>query len=159
MAANLKSSNIAKGWVRRAFSQRGIIAAGCILAFGVAISDFARQEYSAAAAISKCNDAVPAAERDLALRQKDGRPDDPQLVEVMGNLAQLYSCAGRTMDAFYLNNEIALIVTRPLKLDENLHALEMLNDTGPSLGSRLVDVPGAHLERPLAAPPSLGAPR
>jgi len=37
MAANLKSSNIAKGWVRRAFSQRGIIAAGCILAFGVAI--------------------------------------------------------------------------------------------------------------------------
>jgi hypothetical protein len=160
MTANLISSILARGRLRGAFSRRGLVAAGCILSFGVAIADFSRQKTATDAAIAKCNDAVPAAERDLALRKKDGAPDDPELFDTMITLSQLYVCAGRYLDAFDLNNQIALIVTRPMKADEDpLHALERLNDTRPSLGSRLVDVPGVHLERPLAVPPFPGAPR
>jgi len=168
MAANSKTSNAAVSWVRRTFSRRRLMVCICFLASYGAISASAdptptsaraSQEQETPDSAGKCDDAIPAAERVLALRQKEGPADGPEIITLMGNVARLYTCAGRIEDGFDLTNKLALLSVRPLDFDDITRTIKSPIGAAPSVGSRIADVARVHLNRPLAAPSTPGAPQ
>jgi len=108
---------------------------------------FARQRRQTA----RANAMTPYQRRSASWRSgqnKEGPADGPEIITLMGNVARLYTCAGRIEDGFDLTNKLALLSVRPLDFDDITRTIKSPIGAAPSVGSRIADVARVHLNRP-----------